>query len=102
MVNFNNPSIVSDNINQTKEVYKPCVDLSSPLLDENRRDILTKLTIEYSDCFVNPENNELGLTKLASHKIDLKPDAKSVHKNPYRQPHHVHEEMDKTVEPGFN
>ena len=78
--------------------YKPCIDLSSPLLDDARREILTKLTTEYSDCFVNPENNKLGLTKVASHKIELKPDAKSVHKNPYRQPHHVNEEMDKIVQ----
>ena len=80
------------NFMDSKEIVKqnktgqfvPDVDLSSPILDNKKKETLKQLVTEFSDCFVNPADNQLGLTRHMKHKINLKADAKPLHKMPYR------------------
>ena len=76
----------------------PKVDLSSDLLNDEQRGRLRELVNEFADCFVHPQTNELGLTNILSHKIEIKTGAQPVHKYPYRMNPSARKTMDDIVQ----
>ena len=76
----------------------PTIDLNCSNINESQKTALSDLIKSHSDCFVDPENKQLGLTDLIDCKIETMPDAKPVHKLPYRVNPHLRTEMDKIIQ----
>ena len=85
------------NISEPTKTPPPKVDLSKANVSPDQKQQLQDLINQYSDCFVNPITNQLGLTNLHSHKIEVYPGAKAVHRLPYRASPQHREQMKKLV-----
>ena len=86
-------------VSEVREKHpSPKVDLSSDLLSDKQRGELKDLVDEFADCFVNPDTNELGLTNILSHHIDIQPGSKPVNKFPYRMNPQARKQMDDIVQ----
>ena len=90
------------NDKQKSDDYVPDIDWSKTEVNGEQMDQLKQLINEYSDCFVNPKTNKLGLTDLISCSIDTYSDSKPVHKYPYRMAPSQKEEMQKMVNQQMN
>ena len=86
------------NIEEAATPPTPNVDLSQSVVNTHEKQQLKILLNQYADCFVDPNTNKLGLTNLLTHKIELVPGAKAVHRLPYRASPQIREATQRLVE----
>ena len=72
--------------NSELQKFASYFDLNNVELDENEKAALLNCLYHNRDIFVTDENTDVGFTNLVKHKINLKPDAKPKHRQPYRLP----------------
>ncbi|CAG2217767.1 unnamed protein product [Mytilus edulis] len=70
---------------ETKTVFLSNFSIPEPLNPEQTTQ-LTDCLYENKDIFVTKENPDLGFSTYVQHKINLKPDVKPKHQQPYRLP----------------
>ncbi|CAC5411529.1 unnamed protein product [Mytilus coruscus] len=75
---------------ETKTVFLSNFSIPEPLNPEQTTQ-LTNCLYKNKDIFVTKENPDLGFSTYVQHKINLKPDVKPKHQQPYRLPPHKRE-----------
>ena len=88
----------SENALNGNAISTPNIDLSNSNLNDAQKSKLRSLINQYSDCFVDPKNNQLGCTNLLTHKIEVFPNSKPVQRLPYRTSPHMRNEMKNIIE----
>ena len=83
--------------NDSHTPFDPEVNWDQSAVTSEQRKQLQALTREFSDCFVNLNDKQLGLTDKTTCKIETFPNTKPSYKLPYRSSPIMRQEMDKIV-----
>ena len=94
-----NSSNTLNNLSKSNDqkIPPPDIDLSQSDMIKSQKAKLKQLLAEYSDCFVYPCNNNIGMANLVEHKIEVLPNTRSYSRLPYRSSPQMRAEMDKLV-----